>query len=98
MQDALPDTTLPIYLGLGQAIRNVLSCEPPVLGLWEVTGVQCFAQTIEQVHTNAVWIYLSYFHTKPDTLFSKIHRSLAHRGHQTLYDYIFSWHSGMKDS
>lgn len=34
MQDALPDATLPIYLGLGRAIRNALACEHPMF--WEV--------------------------------------------------------------
>lgn len=40
--DALPDATLPIYPGLGSAIRSALTCESPVAG--EHTGVWCLAQ------------------------------------------------------
>jgi len=35
MPDALPDTTLPIYPGLGQA-QNMLVCKPHGLVWWEM--------------------------------------------------------------
>lgn len=58
MQDALPDATLPIYLGLGRAIRNALACEHPMF--WEVNQPDTLFSKIHISLDLKVWAVFFY--------------------------------------